>query len=301
MVYCNTRSRVEELGSEGLFVSERYHGEMDDERKAGVLEEFRAGEVRVVVATSALGMGIDIPDIRLIVHMDEPIDLMEYQQESGRAGRDGMVSEAVIVKGNERRCGREDGRDEWMKRYLENEGGECRRVVMSEYFDGDLERVGCEEGEERCDICIRVGDGWQLGREDELRVRVEEEEEEIRVRVEEEEEEMRVRVEEEEEFRVQQRSRAMGKDRYMMSRQGGWIEMERLKEALERWRGVCVVCVARGGAYRHSVSECRSAEGRKVEEERRREQGRIRYEGFSGCYKCGVPQRMCEQWREKEK
>ncbi|KAA8611069.1 RecQ Superfamily II DNA helicase [Pyrenophora tritici-repentis] len=65
--------------------------------KASMLEEFMGGKQRVIVATSALGMGVDVPDIRCIVHMDWPFSVLDYAQESGRAGRDGERSEAIMM------------------------------------------------------------------------------------------------------------------------------------------------------------------------------------------------------------
>ncbi|KAG9375920.1 RecQ Superfamily II DNA helicase [Pyrenophora tritici-repentis] len=65
--------------------------------KASMLGEFMGGKQRVIVATSALGMGVDVPDIRCIVHMDWPFSVLDYAQESGRAGRDGERSEAIMM------------------------------------------------------------------------------------------------------------------------------------------------------------------------------------------------------------
>lgn len=78
VVYCKTKVEVERLVRAGRFVCEAFHADISDQRKDEVLEDFRAGRERVVVATSALGMGIDIPDIRLIVHAGEPRSMMDY-------------------------------------------------------------------------------------------------------------------------------------------------------------------------------------------------------------------------------
>ncbi|MCJ1360598.1 MAG: hypothetical protein MMC33_010606, partial [Icmadophila ericetorum] len=81
-------------------------------RKAAMLQAFMSGRQRMMVATSALGLEIDIPDIRVIVHMDRPRKLLDYAQESGRAGRDRLGSEAIIVSGgwNGEESGRGEGR-----------------------------------------------------------------------------------------------------------------------------------------------------------------------------------------------
>jgi superfamily II DNA helicase RecQ len=66
--------------------------------KASMLADFMAGKQRVIVATSALEIGVDIPDIWCIIHIDWPRTILDYAQESGRAGRDGLRSEAIIIE-----------------------------------------------------------------------------------------------------------------------------------------------------------------------------------------------------------
>ena len=70
---------------------------MEPTLKDGAQEEWMSGNVRVMVATTAFGMGIDKPDVRLVVHFDMPSTLEEYYQEAGRAGRDNLHSWAVLL------------------------------------------------------------------------------------------------------------------------------------------------------------------------------------------------------------
>ena len=82
--------------AEGLGCDGYYH---DAEDKADKLQGFMEGKQRMIVATNALGLGIDIPDIRVIWHVDPPRTLLDYAQESGRAGRDGLKSETDPDRG----------------------------------------------------------------------------------------------------------------------------------------------------------------------------------------------------------
>jgi ATP-dependent DNA helicase RecQ len=100
VVYCATRKATEDvaqfLQGQGLS-AERYHAGLTPDEKKTIQERFRIGELRVIAATNAFGMGIDKPDIRLVVHGDIPGSLENYLQEAGRAGRDRDHANCVLL------------------------------------------------------------------------------------------------------------------------------------------------------------------------------------------------------------
>ena len=93
-MYSNSVDRIERLAE--MLGCLSIHANKED--KAKYFQELRQGEYRVVVATNALGIGVDIPNIRCVIHVDRPRTLLDYGQESGRAGRDGKASKGTIMR-----------------------------------------------------------------------------------------------------------------------------------------------------------------------------------------------------------
>ncbi len=106
IVYTNTRDEVDALvallGDNGI-ATVGYHGGMEGDPRREIQERFMGGDARVVVATNAFGMGVDKADVRMVVHYRLPPTLEAYYQEAGRAGRDGHVSQCVMLYGPEDR------------------------------------------------------------------------------------------------------------------------------------------------------------------------------------------------------
>ncbi|KAH2277892.1 hypothetical protein KXV50_006304, partial [Aspergillus fumigatus] len=138
IIYANIIGQVTAMAR--VLRYEAYYSEQLD--KARVLARF-IGASPVIAATSTLGMGVDIPNIRSIIHLRTPRTLLDYAQESGQAGRDGQRSEAIIIQ-----PAGWDAPAPWMEgvapedqeRVAEYmgvvEGVGCRRVVLDEYLDG---------------------------------------------------------------------------------------------------------------------------------------------------------------------
>ena len=100
IVYCSTRRRTElvakMLQEEGI-EADHFHAGLDTEKKKGVQRNFIEGKLRAIAATNAFGMGIDKPDVRLVVHADIPSSLENYMQEAGRAGRDQGLAHCALL------------------------------------------------------------------------------------------------------------------------------------------------------------------------------------------------------------
>lgn len=164
IVYCLSRKKVEEvadkLKGEGI-VAQPYHAGFDSNHRARVQEQFLKDEIQVVVATVAFGMGIDKPNVRFVVHYDLPKHIEGYYQETGRAGRDGLPSDALLLYGAQdvvtaRRLIENNQNAEQQRIEVHKlntmvalaEAVTCRRRVLLNYFGEQLEK-DCGN----CDVC----------------------------------------------------------------------------------------------------------------------------------------------------
>ncbi len=165
IIYALSRKRVErvaeQLRERGLSAA-AYHAGLAAPERRRVQEAFSRDETRVVVATVAFGMGIDKPNVRFVIHYDLPKNIESYYQETGRAGRDGLPSEALLLFGAQdmvlvRQLVENSDNPERVRIELHKlntmiafaESLTCRRRVLLNYFGEQLD-TQCGN----CDICL---------------------------------------------------------------------------------------------------------------------------------------------------
>lgn len=165
IIYCLSRLSTENLAADLMkegFSALAYHAGMDRDQRAAHQEKFIRDEAKIIVATIAFGMGIDKSNVRYVVHMDLPKNIESYYQETGRAGRDGVESEALLffsaadvsrlryfaqIEGNPQQTAIALKKLDQMARF--GDLNTCRRKYLLNYFD-EAAPDYCG----KCDVCL---------------------------------------------------------------------------------------------------------------------------------------------------
>ena len=163
IIYASTVPRTQELAK--ALAVDAYHNKAGSrEEKRQRMQSWKTTR-RLIVATNALGLGINVPDVRLVIHVGLPYQVRAFAQESGRLGRDGGQGTSIIIckavqgqQGFTQQGFTQQGRSVRDKEMLEYaRGTRCRRFVLDKAMDGRVREGGCQDEEEMCDVCIRGG------------------------------------------------------------------------------------------------------------------------------------------------
>jgi ATP-dependent DNA helicase RecQ len=180
IVYCLSRRETEDLAgwlAQRSVRAAHYHAGLEPNQRRRTQEQFMAEQIDVVVATVAFGMGIDRSDVRCVIHTAMPKSIEHYQQEAGRAGRDGLAAECVLLYSGadamrlqsliERSAAEAQAPAEvtetgvrllhQMRAYASSL--RCRHAALSEYFGQRYEGGPCGA----CDVCLDEVTGVEDG------------------------------------------------------------------------------------------------------------------------------------------
>jgi superfamily II DNA helicase RecQ len=270
LVFCRSRGECETWARR--WECDYYHSQT--ENKSEVLEMWTFG---LLFATGSLGAGVDIMNIKTIIHVGEPYGMVDYDQEVGRGGRSGEIVHTVTLLSERDMAGLTERRTETlsydhraMTEFLTT--GKCRRTGMSKYLNGEDYEDNCESlRAELCDNCKSDLGSTALGKR-----RILEDEETFR----------RVR---------QRRNYEERQDHLRQATISKERDIQHVLDVTEYLQGRCCICWLLEGSHEenHDGKNCEELRRELGMTYREFKSGNMRYEDYSCCFRCGLPQSLC--------
>jgi len=152
LVYCRSKDKVDDLAS--TIGCRPFHADLSEKENVKTFKDWVGGKTKVIVATSLLGCGIDVEGVGLVLHLETPWSVLDFAQESGRAGRGGRPSTSIVFASEVER--EPEGEDSYGRQTMRDwalQRSACRRLALSSFLDGGHTTCVTLTGGALCDFC----------------------------------------------------------------------------------------------------------------------------------------------------
>jgi len=155
LVYCRKKEDVDEIAK--MIGCDAFHADRPEDERKNSFKNWVDGKGKIMVCSSLLGCGIDVEGVTMVFHFGTPWSILDFVQESGRAGRGGKASMSVVYAAKDERAPEEDGVDLYGKVTMREwvlQNSTCRRVALSSFLDDGRTTCTLLKGAVPCDVCI---------------------------------------------------------------------------------------------------------------------------------------------------